>query len=490
MKRLDNFAITRFCASITVLIFHFGGGIYFQIIDRLPFSHVLYSALTAVSYLFVLSGFVITYNYYDSKQTLDIGSYFDRRVVRIYPLYIVSFLLICLYYGDISGVKPQKIVANVFAFQAWWPPYSQSFNYASWFVSVLFFLYICAPFIIKISYRLSTWTLIWFSVILWGVTQFVHNILWIGYFPAWDNFLIYFPLFHLSSFFLGMTAGIWYVRVGKNLMLDQCLVAFILIFSIILVIGYAGFSLSNPSLIQDLQRSAGLLSPLFVLAILALALDKTYISFVFGHSIFVLLGEISYPIYILQVPVNWMYSRFLFSTDLTNPQLVLDITFLPLMIVVGLVVNKYIDPSIRNWMKNLLKRISLSLLILDLAIFIAAIFISFRYRFGDGREYLSYQSMGRLIFWSAFFFRTIISVVLNALDKLSIHLPLMQVIRTLLLSTTLGSLVVAGIVYAGYSAGWFYNFPRSIFVMDWVIIFSLSLAIRLIFRFFKFYKAE
>ena len=63
MKRLDQLTFTRFWALLLVLIYHGAGGIYIQAINKFPVSAILYSAPTAVSYLYVLSGFVMSLVY-------------------------------------------------------------------------------------------------------------------------------------------------------------------------------------------------------------------------------------------------------------------------------------------------------------------------------------------------------------------------------------------------------------------------------------------
>jgi FlaA1/EpsC-like NDP-sugar epimerase len=133
-------------------------------------------------------------------------------------------------------------------------------------------------------------------------------------------------------------------------------------------------------------------------------------------------------------------------------------------------------------MKKVLNQISIPFFLLDLVILTASIFISFRLRFGNEREYLSYRSMGILIFWSAFFVRTIIAYLLNTFSPAILQLSVFQMARRLALATGIGSVVVASIVYARYLAGWYINFPRSVFVTDFLIIFGLSFLVRYIFR--------
>jgi hypothetical protein len=59
-----------------------------------------------------------------------------------------------------------------------------------------------------------------------------------------------------------------------------------------------------------------------------------------------------------------------------------------------------------------------------------------------------------------------------------------------LISVTVGSLVIAGIIFVGYLLGWFGNYPRSVFALDWALILVLSLGVRFVFRFLGVYKNE
>jgi peptidoglycan/LPS O-acetylase OafA/YrhL len=483
MKRYDQLTFTRFWALLLVLIYHGAGGIYLTYINKFPLTPILYSAPTSVSYLYVLSGFVMSLVYYRPAQKFAFVNYWKARIVRIYPLYIISFALVCFYYlGALTQIKPQKILVNIFVLQAWWPPYAQSFNYASWSMTVEFFFYAVFPFFVLWAYRQSVRKILWTSIIFWIVTQAINFALWIGYFPAQELFIVYNPIFHLSSFTLGIAGGAWFMQEVPHQKIDQRVNFSILFCSLALIAGYTILSAVYPQLPHNLQPMTGLLAPFFIVFITTLALDQTWLSKILSHRWLVALGETSFALYILHVPVIWLYERALQSSGLSNPDHIKDVTYLPLMIAVGLIANYYIDPPIRNWMKKVLNQISIPFFLLDLVILTASIFISFRLRFGNEREYLSYRSMGILIFWSAFFVRTIISYVLNTFSPAILQLSVFQMARRLALATGIGSVVVASIVYARYLAGWYINFPRSVFVTDFLIIFGLSFLIRYIFR--------
>ncbi|MBP6177418.1 MAG: acyltransferase family protein [Anaerolineales bacterium] len=490
MKRLDQLTFTRFIALLLVMFYHGAGGVYLRPFDVFPITHLLHAAPTAVSYLYVLSGFVMVLVYYRPAQKFDIRSYWTARFLRIYPLYIVSFLLVCYYYWDISRIKPQKILANIFVLQAWIPKYAQSFNYASWSMTVEFFFYAVFPFFIMWSYLQSTKKLTTLALVFWAFSQLVSFVLWIGYFPEQEMFIVYFPLFHLNSFIIGVVGGIWYMREGQNQQIKPSTVTWVFIAAVFVASVYTIISNIYTQLPHDLQPMSGLLSPIFTAVVIALAMDRSKISEFFSRPFLVTLGETSFALYILHVPVVWIWIRALENSSLPDPQVVLDFTYLPLMISVGLLAHFYVDRPLRDWLKKVLRDVSMPLLVLDLALIALSVYLSFRLRFGDGREYFSYRSTSILMFWAAFILRTVLSVYFRAFSPSNLYGGFVQFIRPVLLSVTLGSALVMGVMLAGFSAGWFENFPRSIFAIDWALMVGTSLLVRFLFRLTGIYKKE
>lgn len=488
MKRLDQLTFTRFIAVLIVLFFHGVGGIYFQSVNIFPLSAILISATTAVTYLYALSGFVMALAHYRPNEKISLEDYWKARIVRLYPLYILAFLLTCFYYADsVARIKPLKTLANVFAVQSWIPGYSQSFNFPSWSITVEFFFYAVFPLFAFWAYRQSTKKLIWVSLAVWGVTQIIHNTLWGLYYPDYSKALIYFPLFHLSSFILGATAGIWFLREGREQKINPRANLLFFVGSVLLVCAYIAVNNQIAGIPHGDQLMTGLLAPVLTLVIITLALDKTRFSAFLNSPILIALGEISYAVYIFHIPIKWLYERALENFRAQN---FFNYTYLPLIVLVGFVAHFYIDQPIRQRLKKALKRVSLPLLFLDLAILSASIYFSFRSRFIARREFDSYYTMLLLMFWSAFVLRTIFSAAFDALNPSILYDSAARLIRPVILSVTVGSITLAGIIYTGYFFNWFGNFPRSVFIMDWAITLALSLLVRFLFKLAGFYAPQ
>lgn len=106
----------------------------------------------------VLSGFVLSVNYFDEFRRLRVvttWNFFVARFARIYPLYIV-----CLAYLVVHQHALNEPIdgwwRNALAIQAWSPNVSQAYSFdgPAWSLSVEFFLYACFPLLVPLIARL------------------------------------------------------------------------------------------------------------------------------------------------------------------------------------------------------------------------------------------------------------------------------------------------------------------------------------------------
>ena len=483
MKRLDQLTVTRFMAVFLVLVYHATAEAYIQPLNFFPFAPLFYAAPTAVSYLYVLSGFVMSLVYYKPQERFDIRGYWSARFVRIYPMYILSFLLICLYYLEyMPRIKALKILANIFVVQAWVPDYAQSFNYPTWSLCVEFFFYAVFPFFTIWAYRQSMRRLIWISVAVWVVSQTIYQFLWIRYFPELQFFIVYFPMFHLNSFILGVVGGIWFMREGTVQKYKKQSILIILAVCILLVALFTIAGKVYPWIPHDLQPMAGLLSPLFVVIILALALDQSRLSNILKHPWLVLLGETAFILYVFEVPFVWFYERGLSNSSFADPDWVLRWTALPIILLIGIIGHLFIDRPIRKWLKNILQRVSMPVLLLDLVAVALSVWLSFLIRFGTGKDFREFTTAGFYMFWLAFIVRIIMNVSFNSVNPQLFDAPFKNMLRRLFLSVSTGSVVIAALVWLEFRLGWIPGWPRSVFLLDWAFMIILSVIIRMTFR--------
>ncbi len=119
-----------------------------------------------VSFFFVLSGFILTYNYPSLPDKAAIQHFWLARFARIWPLHAVTCLLwiAVLFDFDRQQFFPGvwgliKLGTNLLLLQAWVPlkEWSLSFNGVSWSLSAEAFFYLCFPLLIAAWRRHWHW---------------------------------------------------------------------------------------------------------------------------------------------------------------------------------------------------------------------------------------------------------------------------------------------------------------------------------------------
>ena len=94
----------RFFAAATVVVMHIHNNMGVSGLPQLPELPVLFKGLSAVSFFFVLSGFLITYLLLQERQatqTISIRKFYLRRVFRIWPLYFLVVAIGALFYWQL-----------------------------------------------------------------------------------------------------------------------------------------------------------------------------------------------------------------------------------------------------------------------------------------------------------------------------------------------------------------------------------------------------
>jgi peptidoglycan/LPS O-acetylase OafA/YrhL len=291
MQKIEQLTFTRFVAAIAIVIFHFG--------LQLPMFQnslgaLLHRADTGVSYFYVLSGFIMVVAY-GNQPTVEFGTYLQNRIARIYPTYLVALLAHML----VAKLFLAKTFAlNLLALQAWSPGKVLSLNYPGWSISVEFFFYALFPLLYNRWYTKQT------SIrrvaapifLIWLLSQvFLHWFTQSAYYSgkpsASHDFAYYFPLWHLNQFLVGNLFGLMYLR--GNLAPKSYDKQLLLLVAALVTCIY----------VLPLNYHNGLLAGLFGSFMLYLSRNTGWFTKLFNLKFLVFLGEISFAVYLFQLPV-------------------------------------------------------------------------------------------------------------------------------------------------------------------------------------------
>ncbi len=296
--KIDALTATRGFAALMVVIFHFGTQVYPISI----FENFFTAGNIAVSYFFVLSGFVMYYTY--AEKEIAYKEYLKRRIARIYPIYVFALLLTILpslYNHFTKGVTMEhgfmvKLLLHLSFLQSYIPGYVLTLNGPGWSLSVEMLFYLLFPIVVAYSVTRKA-GFIRFVILFWVLSQAVHLALLKTVhnspFSKWHDLIFYNPILHLNQFLVGMAGAMVFVKGNFKTGRLQSLFWFVVI---VLLINYFPRSISIHN---------GLLAPTFLLFILSLAARQP--KWLCSKPL-VFLGEVSYGIYILQIPVYYYVS--------------------------------------------------------------------------------------------------------------------------------------------------------------------------------------
>jgi peptidoglycan/LPS O-acetylase OafA/YrhL len=293
----------RFFAAVAIVVFHFGRWSFpFSIPILQPYALI---SNTGITLFFVLSGFIMVYVYGEKLRTLHFSSslaFYRARIARIVPIYFIALLLmIWSLINAGESISPHSLLLQGLFLQAWIPNEALKLNFPGWTLSVEMMFYAIFPFLFLAFHRIGRLRSAIITSLLWLIGNAVTIFFVITYVndPMFaDAFLKFFPPLHLSSFLIGMLAGMWYRKSKKKISLWLVLtsLAFLLVFPF--VVPRELFSTSHN----------GLFAPMFAILILAIAQTKGRLSRYLSTRPMVVGGDISYGIYILQAPVYaWVY---------------------------------------------------------------------------------------------------------------------------------------------------------------------------------------
>jgi peptidoglycan/LPS O-acetylase OafA/YrhL len=191
---------------------------------------MMQSGYMGVTVFFVLSGFILTYNYLHRLEGgLDagvVGDFLLARLARIYPLYAVLILFVWL--GSAPGALP--VWPYLLAIQTWSPDVNVAFGLVgpSWSIGVEVFLYLAFPILVPLVIRFGILTsarrlalatalvavamiatAAWFSMTGRGALSIFD--------PASAHRWLYrTPVTRLGDFMLGMLGAIYCLRFAHD----------------------------------------------------------------------------------------------------------------------------------------------------------------------------------------------------------------------------------------------------------------------------------
>ena len=354
-QNLNGLTSLRFFAAFAVVVYHFtaralGGW-------PTPLVNIAGSGFVAVSFFFLLSGFILSYNYLGQNGEMrgTKRSFYSSRFARIYPAYLLAFLLAAptnipwtLRVNHLPAAIAKLLFGSTIFLtlqQAWTPWTAWYWNFPAWSVSVEAFFYLIFPFVGWRIYRSRPSSCLAIASGLWILSLCAPLVLyWLklttGVVTTRQQMFVEFtPILRLPEFLIGIALGRIFSSGSK---LSPGLSKLLFCFSTvaILTIVSQAFDIPDPLLIS-------LLIPLFAIVIFTVA--EGAFERALSLPLLVLLGEASYGIYILQIPVAYLLHV---PPPLTS--LRVFAIYAAVLLVISLISFRFIELPLRSWIRRFL----------------------------------------------------------------------------------------------------------------------------------------
>jgi peptidoglycan/LPS O-acetylase OafA/YrhL len=257
-RQLPALTGLRFLLAAWVLLDHLTGrGMFLDTgVNALPLAagSIVRHGYLAVSTFFVLSGFVLARGYADRNWTRKtLAAYGVARLARVLPVYALSLLVVAPFMAadafPPSAERATALASYLLLLQGWTGRLAFNWNTPAWSLSCEMFFYLCFPLAIIWLGRVGRWTALGVAALACVLPS---ALLAAGVPDMWK------PLIHLADFLMGVVAA----RVYELL-----------------------------------------LAPRHALA------GGGWLARVLAARVTVYLGQASYAMYILHIPLLWWYSR-------------------------------------------------------------------------------------------------------------------------------------------------------------------------------------
>jgi peptidoglycan/LPS O-acetylase OafA/YrhL len=369
-QRLEIFTALnglRFLAALAVVFYHYARKMDgFAAFPR-SIRSLIECGPAAVGFFFILSGFVLAHRYLqDGSNEQSNAAFYRARFARIYPAYMIAFLLFLpgaidkyiVHQTPGAGGGPSTFVLSAGLYclmlQAW-TPLAQSWNGPSWSLSVEAFMYLIFPFI---GYRLKELShrntmLVLFGA--WLIPVGVATAYVCGFISryAWRTYLTNNPLLWTPLFVIGICAVKFlpaWNRVGHTRAAIISTAAFVALI---------GLAMAWPKSWTEIFVTGGV-APLLVGVVVFFSRLSGGMAKIVGGKIFDTLGKASYVLYIIQAPL-WHYWQ-LFTNFLTHTPTPPSLTprwqfwlFVPALVLTSLAMERFVETPVRRWFTGVRK---------------------------------------------------------------------------------------------------------------------------------------
>lgn len=319
---------------------------------------LFHNAYEAVTFFFLLSGFVLTYAHRrldDLTSGASLRRYYLGRIARIYPVYWLALLIAApqFIYEGMREINPfysasefaSSLLLAPLLLQTWYPLAAALWVWPAWSLSVEAAFYVILPFLVPRLSRRTVWQQLAISLALLVLVEVLRIWLSNGGAP-WFNppFVLSFEFLHYHFwlfapvFVLGAALANVYTRYpptphAASLMFNGAGAIILGLFCC-------------RSSVPPWALSNVVLAPLFAVLVLGATRAEGLLPRLLSSPLVVLLGNASYALYILHLPLFHCWEALHLPLP---PEL-----FCLIAVAVSVLCYRYFETPVLRWSRRLI----------------------------------------------------------------------------------------------------------------------------------------
>lgn len=320
LKGIDTF---RGIAALMVFAYHFWAfALYGKTVSvfGIDITPIFQAGYRGVDIFFVLSGFLLFYSLYHSKNGLK--EYYFRRLRRIIPLYYFSLFIIVIFkepqlLTTLSGIS--NITKHLTFIQAFWENSSHTINQVDWTLSLEMFFYLMLPFLFWLSGR-KWWRTLLVVASMATISFAYRNYVFHNFYGIWNEKqqllfteqlpgrLDQFAVGILTSFAFIKTSKILHGRTAQSIFLAVFFASAIAFYYLLGVSAKMGIGVRDVEWIQAFFGT--ITAATFAVGLFALLHTFSLVQNIFSNRFFGFFGLISYGVYLWHYKIIESFNDF------------------------------------------------------------------------------------------------------------------------------------------------------------------------------------
>jgi peptidoglycan/LPS O-acetylase OafA/YrhL len=360
----------RIVAALWVVLFHFRPLIW-QASPRLKddLAPLFDAGAQGVDLFFILSGFVLTWNYLDRMgprwSARDSLHFLWLRLSRVLPIYLVTmhiaaaWIIFTLHVGDVPSPDADKLTAisyvrQLFMVQLWFEPFfdGTSWDGPAWSISAEWLAYLLFGLLVVVIFRIAAVSRARTLFMLAFFAALPPTVLLLGIGA------LYTPWSWLPRIIAQFTAGalacaaVRRLRLGDTARRGAGYLSVLLILTMVALLYYFD---AHP--VPGMVDPGGLVALMFMPLVVTLAIGVGVLPTLLSTRLLVYGGQISFSLYMIHEPVhtawNWAVAQYAIDLPKSTAKLAVVGVIVAAVAAATLLFHVVEEPS-RRWMRRMI----------------------------------------------------------------------------------------------------------------------------------------